>query len=177
MKTFEDIWPLLKALWPAADLGEGFELRNLYRERLSKCRPEILERAVKDVRTNYSSKTPELKWILERYRNLLREWESNRTVVACSKEEEDEKYMEEVTRDRERTAFNLSLLTPEEIGELRKEIAHRTYLRGIVGRLHGPPESWTHFSRGMAWALYSSLSSDQNQGHSQGQEPRLLLEK
>tara|TARA_X000001382_G_scaffold15843_1_gene10064 strand:+ start:1831 stop:2367 length:537 start_codon:yes stop_codon:yes gene_type:complete len=175
IKNFEDIWPLMKALWPTADLGEGHELRNLYRERLSKCKPELLESAIKDVRTNYSSKTPELKWILERYRHLLREWESNRGAVAETKEEDDAEFMKGVEADRERTAFNLSLLSPEEIGELREEIARRTYLQGIVGRLHGPPESWTHFSRGMAWALYSSLLSDQSQGHSQGQEHQELL--
>jgi hypothetical protein len=177
MKTFEDVWPLLKALWPSADLGEGFELRNLYRERLGKCRPELLEAAIKDVRAQYSSKTPELKWIIERYRSLLREWESNRGVIAETKEEDDVEYMKEVEADRSRCSFNLSLLSPDEIAELRKEIASHTYLNGIAGRLHGPPESWTHFSRGMAWALYSSLSSGQSRGRSLDQEPQGLLGK
>jgi hypothetical protein len=108
MKTFEDIWPLMRALWPHADLGEGHELRNLYRERLGKCRPELLEQAIKDVRTNYSSRTPELKWILDRYRALFREWKANQAPINEGPTvDEEEQLRKEVMKDRERIAFNL----------------------------------------------------------------------
>jgi len=173
LKTFEDIWPLMRALWPHADLGEGHELRNLYRERLGKCRPELLEQAIKDVRTNYSSRTPELKWILDRYRALFREWKSNQAPVNEGPTvDEEEKLQKEVMKDRERIAFNLSLLTGEELAMLRKEVARRAFLRSLAVRVHGPPESWTPFTQGMVWALHSSLSSEPNQDRSQG--PRLL---
>lgn len=170
MKDFEEIWPLMKALWPHADLGDGHELRNLYRERLGKCKPALLEQAIKDVRANYSSRTPELKWILERYRTLYREWKANTTAGNEAPVEDDEaEIRKEVQRDRERIAFNLSLLTPEEIGELREEVARRTYLQSILGKVHGSPETWSHFTRGMVWALYMSSSSGRNQGLSQDQ--------
>lgn len=173
MKTFEDIWPLMKALWPHADLGEGYELRNLYRERLGKCKPSILEQAIKDVRTNYSSRTPELKWILERYRTLYRQWKENQTPVDDTPPEDpDEALRAEIQKDRERIAFNLSLLTPEEIGLLREEVARRTFLASLVKKIHGPPETWSPFSQGMVWALHLSLLSEQNHARSHG--PRLL---
>jgi len=154
----------MRALWPHADLGEGHELRNLYRERLGKCRPELLEQAIKDVRTNYSSRTPELKWILERYRSLFREWKSNQTPIEEGPtKDEDEELLKEVIRDRERIAFNLSLLTDEEVETLRKEVARRVFLRSLAVKVHGPPDQWSPFTQGMAWALHSSLLSDQNQ--------------
>jgi len=173
MKTFDDIWPMMQALWPHADLGDGPGLRNLYRERLSKCRPALLEQALKDVRTNYSSRTPELKWILERYRGLHREWESNISPVEqTSKEEEEKAYMDEVRQSRERIAFNLSLLTPDEIAKIRAELQKKPFLSSIVGKIHGPIEGWSYFSQGMAWALHSTLSSGQSPGPNQDQ--RLL---
>lgn len=171
MKSIEDIWPLMAALWPNAELGEGFELRNLYRERLGKCKPDLLEMAIKDVRANYSSRTPELKWILERYRALLREWKANQASPSGEQVsvDEDAAFVKEVMRDRERIAFNLSLLTPEEIGVLREEVARRTFLVSMAGKIHGPPETWSHFAKGIAWAIHSSLLSDQSQGPNQGQ--------
>ena len=170
MKEFEDIWPLMRGLWPHAELGDGFELRNLYRERLGRCKPELLEQAIKDVRANYSSRTPELKWILERYRALLRERKSQEASVSRedTSAEEEAAFLEEVERDREKTAFN-SLLTPEEIDAVREEVARRVFLAGMVGKIHGPPETWSHFAKGIAWAIHSSSLSDQSQGPSQGQ--------
>ena len=168
MKDFDDIWPLMKALWPHADLGTGHELRGLYRKRLGKCRPELLEIALEDVRANYSSRTPELKWILERYRTLYREWKENTSKGNEAPVEDDgEDIRKEVERDRQRIAFNLSLLTTEEIDELREEVARRTYLQSILGKVHGSPETWSHFTRGMVWALYTSSLSGQSHGPSQ----------
>tara|TARA_R100001510_G_C7653796_1_gene212231 strand:+ start:2117 stop:2641 length:525 start_codon:yes stop_codon:yes gene_type:complete len=172
MNNFDNVWPLMQSLWPHADLGDGFELRNLYRDRLSQCRPELLETAIKDVRANYSSKTPELKWILERYRKLLQEWRSNQESPTLTDSEDPEKEMiREIEADRSRISFNLSLLSEEELCDLREEIARRPFLRSFAGRLGGPPDEWTHFQRGIAWALHTSLLSDQSQDHSQGQEP------
>ena len=172
MKTFEDIWPLMKGLWPHAELGEGFELRNLYRERLGRCKPELLEQAIKDVRANYSSRTPELKWILERYRALLREQKAQQASASGEDTtvEDEAAFLQEVARDRERIAFNLSLLTPGEISTLREEVARRTFLASMVGKIHGPPETWSHFAKGMAWAIHSSLLSDPSRGPNQGQK-------
>lgn len=161
---------MMKSFWPQADLGEGVELKKLYRERLRNCRPELLELALKEVRANYSSRTPELKWILEKYRRLLREWNSNQNKPApgTEKGQADLEMMKEIEEDRERIAFNLSLLEAHEIDILKEDIAQRAFLQSLVGRYNGPPDQWSHFQKGVAWALYTSLSSDQSRGPSPG---------
>lgn len=164
MKEFEEIWGMMGSLWPHADLGDGPGLKGLYRKKLKGFkRLDLLEMALEDVRTNYSSKTPELKWIRERYFQLLREWEDNREKASSRPTEQSEaEYMKEVEESRERISFNLSLLTEDEMATLRKEMRSRPFLCSMAGGLHGPPGSWTHFSRGMAWALHTSLLSDQS---------------
>jgi len=178
MKDFEEVWGMMGSLWPHADLGEGPGLKGLYRKKLRGLkRLDLLESALEDVRASYSSKTPELRWIRDRYFKLLREYEDNRAKESSKPTGQSEvDYMREVEESRERISFNLSLLTDDELANLRKEMRGRGFLCSISGSLHGPPDSWTHFSRGMAWALHTTLSSGQSPGPSPDPGPQGLLD-
>ncbi len=69
----------INGLWP--DVSWGGYLRNLWTQKLQGLNQERLSKALDEVRSSYSSNTPQLKWVQEKYNAITQSEPIHQTYV------------------------------------------------------------------------------------------------
>ena len=148
--TWDDNHRLMRELWPSAEMTSA--LCKLFYDNLHKKNQCWVALALKNVRKTYSSKTPELKWILRAFydhRDLQRESQaSNKRHNSLTEQNLDER---EVRMGRLKIREELHAFDEKDI-----EFGIRAVQQVVPIKTDGFDEtkidSWSDTQRGFVWA-------------------------
>ena len=141
-QTFDTVRTKFSDYWPDADMPDS--VRQLWTRKLKNLNMNDLYDALDEVRVKYSSKTPQLKWVMEAYFEIngRRRTAPTQSVAESEKEQLDAKLDEEAEDFMRKVEKDLSMVSEDEKCRAAEALPFAASRK---------PAEWGRITKGLVW--------------------------
>lgn len=161
--TFETVRTKFSEYWPEADLPES--VRKLWTRKLKFLNMNDLHESLDDVRVKYSSKTPQLKWVMDAYYeiNNRRRVTPQQSVIEIEKQNLDRTHDKEAEEFMQKVDRDLGMVSEDEKCRVAETLPFTCKRK---------PSEWGRLTKGLVWQkLFASSPSNASQSLNLGLVP------
>ena len=162
-QTLDTVRAKFSEYWPDAEMPDS--VRQLWTRRLKNLNMNDLYESLDEVRVKYSSKTPQLKWVMEAYYEIngRRRTAPTQSVAEIEKEQLDQRLDEEAEQFMQKVEKDLTMVSEDEKCRAAEALPFAVKRK---------PAEWGRITKGLVWQkLFGSSRSNASRSPSLGLGP------